>query len=78
MKTELLPSIPRQKKKINMRERDELLTVDDLAGRLKMSKSWVRLRVYDKTLPVVRLGRRIRFVWPEVCKALGISTERED
>ena len=57
---------------------EELLTVDELAKRLKMSRSWIRLRVYDGTLPIVRLGRRLRFYWPEVCKALGIPLgERE-
>ncbi len=51
----------------------ELLTVEELAERLKMSNSWVRLRVYDGTLPVIRLGRRIRFSWPDVCRSLGFT-----
>jgi excisionase family DNA binding protein len=47
----------------------QILTPDDLAGRLKVSKSWV----YEKTrqrsldpLPLIRLGRYIRFYWPNV------------
>jgi excisionase family DNA binding protein len=46
-----------------------LLTPDELAERLRVPRSWV----YEKTrgrsqdpLPVVRVGRYLRFYWPDV------------
>jgi excisionase family DNA binding protein len=56
----------------------KLLTVKDVAEKLQVSPSWVRLRIYDNTLPVVRIGRLVRFSWPAVCKALGIETTHTD
>lgn len=46
-----------------------ILTPEELAGRLKVPKSWV----YEKTrsrsldpLPSIRLGKYLRFYWPDV------------
>lgn len=51
-----------------------ILTPQELAGRLKVPKSWV----YEKTrnrgagggrpLPCLRMGRYLRFYWPDVCE----------
>jgi len=47
----------------------DILTPDELAARLKTSKHWIfektRARTRDK-LPCFRLGRFIRFYWPDV------------
>ncbi len=59
-----------------MREH-ELLTVRDLAARLKMSTTWVRLKVYSNEIPYHRLGRSLRFVWSEVASALGLPVTEE-
>jgi excisionase family DNA binding protein len=54
---------------MNTIDHNELLTPEELAGRLKVGKSWV----YEKTrtrsrdpLPVIRIGKYIRFHWPDV------------
>lgn len=43
---------------------DDLLTVDDVASRLKVPKSWIyertRLRGSDR-LPCIKLGKYVRF-----------------
>jgi excisionase family DNA binding protein len=47
----------------------ELLTVQELAVRLRVPESWVRARTRSRTLdrlPVVRLGRYTRFRWSAV------------
>jgi excisionase family DNA binding protein len=47
----------------------ELLTVQELAARLRVPESWVRARTRSRTLdrlPVVRLGRYTRFRWSAV------------
>jgi predicted DNA-binding transcriptional regulator AlpA len=51
---------------------DEILTLSQLAERLQVPKSWV----YEKTrnrgqfgkppMPVLRCGKYLRFIWPEV------------
>lgn len=50
-----------------------LLTPAELAGRLAVSESWIRektrerARVRDEDpLPVIRLGKYVRFSWPAV------------
>jgi excisionase family DNA binding protein len=56
----------------------DLLTPDELDERLKVHKSWV----YEKTrrrsrdrLPVMRIGRYMRFHWPEVVSWLHAHRE---
>jgi hypothetical protein len=50
-------------------DHNEILTPDELAGRLKVPPSWIyettRGRARDH-LPVVRVGRYLRFYWPDV------------
>jgi hypothetical protein len=51
---------------------EDILTPEELAQRLKVSIGWIyeksRLRgKYNGTpLPCLRMGRYLRFVWPEV------------
>jgi hypothetical protein len=58
-------------------EAGDILTPDELAGRLKVSKSWVfeqtrqRAKVRnEKPLPCIRLGKYIRFSWRQVSEWL--------
>ena len=55
----------------------ELLTTEDLSKILKMSKTWIRLRTYDGTIPHVKLGRCTRYVLLDVLKALGLDEKGE-
>ena len=52
-----------------MLDPSNLLTPDELAARLKVRKSWVfektRRRAQDP-LPCIRVGRYLRFNWPDV------------
>jgi excisionase family DNA binding protein len=52
---------------------NDLLTPDELAARLKVHKSWVfektRRRCSDP-LPCIRVGRYLRFNWPDVVEWL--------
>jgi hypothetical protein len=61
-------------------EPEDLLTPDELAQRLKVSKSWVfeqsrkRARVRNKNpLPCIRLGKYLRFSWVQVCEWMAQS-----
>ena len=47
-------------------ETQSLLTVDDLAVRLKVPKSWVYSRVESGDLPHRKIGRYVRFVAEEI------------
>jgi hypothetical protein len=53
------------------RDRDggQLLTVDELAARLNVSRNWVY--VHASALGVYRLGKYLRFSWPRVLERLG-------
>jgi hypothetical protein len=50
----------------------DILTVEELADRLKVSPGWIyeksrsRGRHSGKPLPCLRMGRYIRFAWPDV------------
>jgi len=57
---------------------EDLLTPDELALRLKVSTSWVfeqtrrRAKIRNKApLPCIRLGKYLRFSWPQVCEWMG-------
>jgi predicted DNA-binding transcriptional regulator AlpA len=59
-------------------EPSDLLTPDELAQRLKVSRSWVfeqtreRAKVRNKTpLPCIRLGKYLRFSWVQVSEWMG-------
>jgi excisionase family DNA binding protein len=57
----------------------ELLTVQELAERLRLPESWVRARTRSRTLdplPCVRLGRYTRFRWSAVEAWLREHEER--
>lgn len=58
---------------------EDILTPAELAGKLKVSTSWVfeqtrsRAKVRNKNkrpLPVHRMGKYLRFCWPEVAEWL--------
>ena len=55
----------------------DILTPQELAARLKVSTSWVfeqtrqRAKVRTKSpLPCIRMGKYLRFSWPQVCEWL--------
>jgi hypothetical protein len=51
----------------------DILTPDELAARLKVGLGWiyeksrVRGKHGDAPLPCLRMGRYLRFSWPDVC-----------
>lgn len=59
----------------------DILTPEQLATRLQVSKSWVfeqtrnRAKVRkEKPLPCIRLGKYIRFSWVQVCQWMAENT----
>jgi hypothetical protein len=48
---------------------DSLLTAASIATRLGMSEAAVRIATSRGKLPAVRLGRRVRYRWPDVVAA---------
>ncbi len=59
---------------------DELITVDELAGRLKVPKSWVYSRTREKgpdAIPRIQTGKYIRFRYRSVIRYLEKSTANE-
>ena len=58
----------------------DLLTPEQLAERLQVKKSWIFEQTRNRAkvrnahpLPCIRLGKYIRFSWPQVCKWLENS-----
>jgi excisionase family DNA binding protein len=45
---------------------DRLLTIEEIAERLSVPPSWVAQSARDGRIPHVRLGRYVRFNWPDV------------
>ena len=52
----------------NGRKESDLLTVEELASRLKVPKSWIYEQSRQDRLPTVRVGKYIRFDLHEVLK----------
>jgi len=49
------------------------LTLDELALRLRVKKSWIYSRTRESgpnSIPRIRIGKYLRFSWPEVCEWL--------
>ena len=57
---------------------EELLTVKELAKRLKVEVSWVyqRTRLGQEAIPHVRMGKYVRFNWDEVVAFLRNGPKR--
>lgn len=51
------------------RAEDQLLTVDEVATRLSVSRNWVYN--HADTIGGYRLGKYLRFSWPRVLERLG-------
>ena len=61
---------------------DDILTPEQLAERLQVSKTWVfeqtrqRAKVRNKhPLPCIRLGKYLRFSWLEVCRWMNENSD---
>ena len=59
---------------------EDILTPDELAKRLKVTVDWIyeksreRGRHGGKPLPCLRVGRYLRFCWPDVCAWMRCQT----
>lgn len=56
-------------------EADEILTLEELASRLKLSVWTVRRLVRRRVISPLRTGRVLRFHWPTVKHRLGVSPQ---
>ena len=56
----------------------ELITVQELAKKLKVPVSWVyqRTRLGQEAIPHVKMGKYVRFDWDEVVEFLEDKTDR--
>ena len=56
---------------------EELITVQELAKRLKVPVSWVyqRTRLGQEAIPHVKIGKYVRFNWEEVVDFLEDDTD---
>lgn len=56
----------------------DLLTPEELAARLKVKRGWIteKMRTADgNRLPVIRMGRYLRFSWPDIVAWLESQKE---
>ena len=53
---------------------DSLLTAGELAERLNLPESWVRNEERAGRIPSIRLGKYVRFKWPDVERTLTEKT----
>jgi predicted DNA-binding transcriptional regulator AlpA len=60
---------------------EDILTPDQLAQRLQVKRSWVyekcrrRGKYAELPLPVLRIGRYLRFYWPDICDWMRTASE---
>jgi hypothetical protein len=58
-------------------EPEDILTAAELANRLKVSEAWLKEKTRSRNrnkIPTLRLGRYIRFHWPDVCRWLQTNS----
>ena len=59
-------------------EPEDILTPAQLAERLQVSLNWVyektRSRKMGTPMPHLKLGRNLRFFWPDICAWMRTST----
>lgn len=74
--------MPAETRQATVYEPEALLTPAELAQRLKVSVSWIfeqtRRRASvrsEEAIPVVPVGRYLRFYWPDVCEWLKRKAE---
>jgi len=58
---------------VRAEEADEILTLEELATRLKLSTWTIRRLIKRRVIAPMRTGRVLRFHWPSVKLALGVS-----
>jgi excisionase family DNA binding protein len=51
---------------------ERFLKTPELADRLGFSERHVANLVKQKRIPVIKIGRAVRFDWPSVCRALKL------
>ena len=56
--------------KQTINEVEGLLTVEELAHRLKVKKSWVYAQTRPKNIPFLKCGKYCRFQWEKVIKSM--------
>ena len=57
---------------------ENILTSAELAKRLKVSEAWLKEKTRSRNrnqIPTLRLGRYIRFHWPDVCRWLQANSK---
>ena len=57
---------------------NQLLTVDELAGYLKVSKGWIYRATSEQRLPMLKVGRYCRFRLDDVLETLNEKAIRQD
>jgi hypothetical protein len=70
--------IPRVKNPPPVKNPDDLLSIDEVAARLRTSVGWVREKIRRRSpnpMPVRNLGRHLLFYWPSVSAWIA-SSER--
>jgi hypothetical protein len=59
-------------------EPEDILTPTQLAERLQVSPNWVyektRRRKSANPMPYLKVGRYLRFLWPDICAWMRTST----
>lgn len=59
---------------LDKQQHEELLTTDQVAERLQISRKTVRKWRYEGSLPAVKVGRRlVRYRWPQVLEWLELQ-----
>jgi excisionase family DNA binding protein len=57
---------------------EKLLNTDDTAKMLGVKTSWVRMAVFRKKIPYVKLGRLVRFKREDLEKFIKDNSKKEE
>jgi predicted DNA-binding transcriptional regulator AlpA len=63
---------------------EDILTPDQLAEHLQVNRSWVyekrrrRGKYIEAPMPCLRIGRYLRFYWPDICEWMRNMANRQE
>ena len=55
---------------------NEFWTVEQLAAHLQVSRWWIQRKCKCGILPHIRIGRTVRFNWPDIQKWISAHSEK--
>lgn len=62
---------------MNDSTKGEFLNIDELCAKLKVKKQFVRKLTHQRKIPFRKIGRMVRYYWPDINKWILTQSKKE-